>query len=166
MIRSLRTPVVTFACSLVVAVFSACGAAPPAEGGLSLLTGQLESMMGPVERETLDLLEDMALVVQSNASRPENAYERIDAFLDVNGARMLELGDAVQQRYRSLDPRTARVYEAQFGAWMEPGWRGWQGAVREVQRTDREWAHRIETLVHEFDRSERARDWRRAQARP
>lgn len=113
--------------------------------------------MTDVERDARDLLEDMALVVSANATQPEVALARLDAFLDVNGERLIASALRVEARYRSLGPREARIWEAQFGEYMLPAWRAWQQAEVAVSRVNREWSHRISGRVHAYDQSAEGR---------
>jgi len=140
---------------VVVAALSggmACGGSTVLVGSADYLVADLPSLMGPEEELAREYLVDMTEILVSAVDTPDDAIDRLAAFLRFNRADMLSNAVSVQRNFDALDGHARRVYEAQFAVFMQDAYDAWLHVLRTYGSRHPEVAARIRTLIDELDR--------------
>jgi len=90
----------------------------------------LPTMMGEAETRARDYLFEMADLLNTHLNDPDQAIQRMRAFIRVNRADMAANAAALQAIWDGLEGFEARVYEAQFAAFIGEGTVAWVQAKR------------------------------------
>jgi hypothetical protein len=90
----------------------------------------LPTMMGEAETRARDYLFEMADLLNTHVNDPDQAIQRMRAFIRVNRADMAANAAALQAIWDGLEGFEARVYEAQFAAFIGEGTVAWVQAKR------------------------------------
>jgi hypothetical protein len=89
------------------------------------IAAALPSMMGETEERARQLLEEMTDLVEANQQHPDQAVQRMQAFLRVNAPDMRETAVQMQTIWDALSGFEARVYEAQLAAYLGEAMHAW-----------------------------------------
>lgn len=136
----------------VVVLLAACGGRQRVvEGGEAARVEALPTMMGSAEQQAFDLLEELTLTLQLQASDPDQAEARIDAFLRVNADQLLGCAEQIEATVAALSGAEKLVYEAQLSAFLEPALSGWLQAQRAFEQANPEQGARIRRAVAGLD---------------
>lgn len=98
--------------------------------GSGNIADALPTMMGEHETRARDYLFEMADLLNTHVNEPDQAIQRMRAFIRVNRADMAANAAALQAIWDGLDGFEARVYEAQFAAFIGEGTVAWVQAKR------------------------------------
>jgi hypothetical protein len=90
----------------------------------------LPTLMGEHETRARDYLFEMADLLTTHVNDPDQAIQRMRAFIRVNRDDMAANAAALQGIWDGLDGFEARVYEAQFAAFIGEGTVAWVQAKR------------------------------------
>lgn len=130
---------------------AACGGKQEVLGGEDLIADALPSMMSDVEEQGRDYLFDLSSVVETHLDDPDQLVTRVEAFLRVNQAAMLDNAAAIEARYLAFDGSERRVYEAQYSAFMQDAWVEWRDVRRRLTtRHPQAWAQ-VRDMIERVD---------------
>lgn len=90
----------------------------------------LPTLMGDHETRARDYLFEMADLLTTHVNEPDQAIQRMRAFIRVNRDDMAANAAALQGIWDGLEGFEARVYEAQFAAFIGGGTVAWVQAKR------------------------------------
>jgi len=147
MLRRILTTVALAALVLV----AACGGKQDTLGGEDLIAEALPSMMSEVEEQGRNYLFDLSSVIDAHMDDPDQLVTRVEAFLRVNQAAMLDNATEIEARYLAFEGSERRVYEAQYSAFMHEAWVEWRDVRRRLTtRHPQAWA-RVRDMIERVD---------------
>lgn len=114
----------------------------------------LPTMMGEAETRARDYLFEMADLLRTHVAEPDQAIQRMRAFIRVNRDEMAANAAALQATWDSLDGFEARVYEAQFAAFIGEGTVAWVEAKRAFEVANPSQIAIIQEIVANADNPE------------
>jgi hypothetical protein len=123
--------------------------------GTGNIADALPTMMGEAETRARDYLFEMADLLNSHVHDPDQAIQRMRAFIRVNRDDMAANAAALQSTWDSLDGFESRVYEAQFAAFIGEGTVAWVEAKRAFELAHPSQVAIIQEIVANADNPER-----------